>query len=135
MGFVVDSSILISAARGRFSLKQLGSDYADTPFVIASITVSELLHGVYRTADLRLQEKRRAFAELVIDLFPVIAFDQEIARTHAHLWARLASIGQMIGAHDLLIAATAITLGYGVLTTNEREFQRLTELTVVNPLR
>lgn len=40
----------------------------------------------------------------------------------------------MIGSHDLLIAATARSRSFGVMTLNEREFQRISELTVYNPL-
>lgn len=46
------------------------------------------------------------------------------------VWARLATSGQIIGVHDLLIAATALANGYDVLTDNVREFQRVSDLTV-----
>ena len=134
MGFVIDSNILISAARGRYSLTQLGNDYRESPLVIAAITASELLHGVHRTPDPALKEKRLLFVARILDLFPVVPFDLPIARTHAELWARVAAAGQLIGAHDLQIAATAVALGYGVLTANEREFRCIAELTVINPL-
>jgi len=43
--------------------------------------------------------------------------------------------GQVIGAHDLLVAATARMLDYGVITLNQDEFQRIPDLTILNPLR
>jgi tRNA(fMet)-specific endonuclease VapC len=67
-------------------------------------------------------------------LLPVVPFDLDAARVHAALWARLQEQGQVIGAHDLLIAATARMLDYGVITLNQDEFQRVPDLTVLNPL-
>ncbi|HLH21188.1 MAG TPA: PIN domain-containing protein [Chloroflexota bacterium] len=55
------------------------------------------------------------------------------ARVHARIWSDLATIGQPIGAHDLLIAATALAHGYAVLTNNLREFQRVAGLVVRQP--
>jgi tRNA(fMet)-specific endonuclease VapC len=63
----------------------------------------------------------------------VIAVDLEVARVHAELWATLQSRGEMIGAHDLLIAATARALNYGVVTLNVDEFQRVPGLNVYVP--
>ncbi len=55
--------------------------------------------------------KREAFVEKVIMEFTSYPFDLAAARIYAELWAGLAAKGQ-IGAHDLLIASTAISLGY-----------------------
>jgi predicted nucleic acid-binding protein len=53
-----------------------------------------------------------------------------MARRHAQLWADLAAVRLPIGVHDSLIAATALTHGYAVLTENPREFQRVPGLVV-----
>jgi predicted nucleic acid-binding protein len=39
--------------------------------------------------------------------------------------------GNLIGAHDLWIAATAVTLGMSVATANASDFERVPGLTVV----
>ena len=36
-----------------------------------------------------------------------------------------------MGAHDLMIAATAVWLGYNIATRNRRSFARLSDLTVL----
>ena len=56
---------------------------------------------------------------------PVIPFGLEEARTHARVWAALAAAGTMIGAHDLLVGATALVAGSAVATLNRGEFQRV----------
>ncbi len=135
MGFLIDSSVLIEAERGRFSLADLARQYSDEPFALAAITASELLHGVHRAKDAGQREKRARFVEYILDIFPILAFDLEIARVHAELWASMQSNGQVIGAHDLMIAATARAVGYGVVTINSTEFQRVPGLKVIAPFQ
>lgn len=47
------------------------------------------------------------------------------------LYATLASQGQMIGAHDLIIAATAMHQHFAILTTNPGEFRRVPGLKTI----
>jgi tRNA(fMet)-specific endonuclease VapC len=54
-----------------------------------------------------------------------------VTRAHARLWAGLASSGIDVGAHDRLVAATAITAGWRVGTANVKHFERVPELDVV----
>lgn len=52
------------------------------------------------------------------------------ARIYASLWACLAKRGLQIGAHDLIIGATAISLGFSVLTADFRDYRKIKGLTV-----
>lgn len=97
---------------------------------IAAITASELLHGVHRASP-EHRARREAFVEGVLAAFPPIAFDLLAARAHARLWADLASAGTDVGAHDRLVAATAIAAGWRVGTANIRHFERIPGLAVV----
>jgi predicted nucleic acid-binding protein len=72
------------------------------------ITVSELLQGVHRASGAQ--------------------------RMHADIWAQLAARGEVIGAHDLWIAATALAHGMGLATGNTREFNRVPGLRLIEPL-
>ena len=94
-----------------------------------AITASELLHGVHR-ASAEHRGRREAFVEAVLAAFPVIAFDLLVARVHARLWAGLASAGSDVGAHDRLVAATAIAAGWRVASANTRHFGRIPGLEV-----
>ena len=59
------------------------------------------------------------------------SFDLEIARLHARLAADLAAKGTPVGAHDLIIAATALSLDYRVATRDKRSFPKIPGLDVV----
>jgi tRNA(fMet)-specific endonuclease VapC len=104
--------------------EQLG---ADEEVGIAAITASELLHGVHRAAP-EYRARREAFVEAVLAAFPPLPFGLLAARAHARIRAELAAAGQDIGAHDRLVAATAITAGWRVGTTNLRHFDRIAGL-------
>ena len=97
---------------------------------IAAITASELLHGVHRATP-EHRARREAFVEAVLAAFPPIPFDLLAARAHARLWAELAAAGVDVGAHDRLVAATAITTGWRVGTANVRHFDRVPSLDVI----
>lgn len=130
MGVIFDSSEIIAVERNRELLSTIIAGREDELFGISAITVSELLHGVERadTVDRRL--KRQAFVEKVIELFPVYPFDTAAARIHTRIWAALAKKGQAVGAHDLIIAATAISLSFTVVTSNLRDFAKIEGLQV-----
>src|SRR5439155_23055934 len=118
MGTLLDTSVLIDLERGRATLP------AEEDVAIAAITASELLQGVLR-ADARHRPAREAFVEGVLAAIPTIPFSLTTARIHASLWAQLASRRATLGAHDLIVAATAISLGWSLATLNRREFERM----------
>jgi predicted nucleic acid-binding protein len=131
MGRVIDSSILIAAERGLLNLEDKLATDADEPIVIAAITASELLHGVHRAAKAAQRSRRQALVEHYLSWLSVIPFDLAIARIHADIWAKTAAKGTTIGAHDLLIGATALSLGFDIATRNVRDFSRIPGLNVI----
>jgi tRNA(fMet)-specific endonuclease VapC len=98
---------------------------------ISVITVSELLHGVQRAKGAQ-RTRRRAFVEHLLAELQAIPITETVARVHADVWARLAARGQVIGAHDLWIAATALAHGLGIATGNADEFERVPGLRVIS---
>ena len=96
---------------------------------IAAITASEMLHGLRRVGGARRVAAER-FVHRWLGALPVIPFDLEIARVHAILGVHLARAGTLIGPHDLMIAATAVHLGYRMATRDRRGFYRVDGLTV-----
>ena len=97
---------------------------------IAAITASELLHGVHRATP-AYRARREAFVEAVLAAFPPVPFGLLAARAHARIWAELAAAGQDVGAHDRLVAATAIAVGWRVGTANRRHFERVVGLDIL----
>ena len=125
MGVVLDTSVLIAAEKGRLDLSALFSVIGEEPVMIAAITASELLHGVERARTAEIQERRSRYVEWIINNLGVAAFGIPEARAHARLWAQLSVQGQSIGPYDLLVAATALSLGFSLATLNKKEFKRV----------
>ena len=133
MGQLVDTSVLIGLERRAAGLDILSDHVPNEPVGLSVITASELLAGVYRANTQHRRLRREAFVNSLLESMPVVPVDLGIARVHALLWSQLASEGRVIGAHDMLIAATAVTLGWSVLTDNVREFGRVPGLEVHRP--
>ena len=137
MAQIIDTSVLITLERqGRpLDLLMTAARTPDEPLALAAITVSELLAGVYRADSNERRRQREDFAEAIFATMAVLPFDTRVARTHARVWAELVDSGRTVGANDLLIAATALTHGYDVLTENPRDFERVPGLVVLQPNR
>ncbi len=133
MAQLIDTNIFIELERRRLGLDALVGHVPDVPLALASMTASELLMGVHRANTARRKASREAFVERILQILPVFPFDLSAARFHAEVGALLRSSGKMIGANDLVIAATALANGCSVLTANAREFERVPGLVIRQP--
>jgi tRNA(fMet)-specific endonuclease VapC len=130
MGLILDTGVVIRTERQKTKLdfarwKQYGEA------AISVITVSELLVGVHRADNETRRARRLSLVESIIAQVPVLDFTIAVSRVHAELFAELSRRGQMIGAHDLIVAATARSCEYAILTTNAAEFRRVPDLSVI----
>ena len=128
MAVLIDTSVLISAERQGHSLNEA---VAKRDRAISVITASELLHGVHRAPSGAARAQRAAFVEHLLAAIDPLPITTAVARAQAEIWAELERTGNPIGAHDLWIAATALSHGMNVATTNARDFKRVPGLTVV----
>jgi len=72
--------------------------------------------------------KLNALGEL-LDIRP---FDKQAAVSYGDVRSALEKKGETIGGNDLLIAAHALSLGWTLVTNNEREFSRVEGLKMEN---
>lgn len=135
MGLVIDTHVFIDAEDGRLDLNSLDSLSEHGDAYIAAITVSELLAGVHlaKTADIRIQ--RSAFVEGIIAKIPVLDFNEEVARCYGGLYAHFLKPRSKARAnvHDLQIAATCITHGFTLLTSNVPDYRKVPALSILEP--
>ncbi|MCB1086340.1 MAG: PIN domain-containing protein [Verrucomicrobiae bacterium] len=132
MGLVLDTSILIGAERGRFDLVAfLEKEAAAVPVFLTAMTASELLHGVHRAEGARRLRRENFVEDLLADMV-ILPFDLSAAREHARLWADLESRGNLVGPHDLIIAAICVSQGHKIATLNIGEFNRIPGLNLAD---
>lgn len=129
MAVLIDTDLLVDLERGVGSA-DVDQLIGEQDRAISAITVSELLHGVHRATGAR-RARRSAFVEHLLAGLRAIPITDPVARVHAEIWAQLAEGGNVIGAHDLWIAATAVAHGLAVATRNRADFQRVPGLRVI----
>lgn len=131
MAVLIDTDHLIEIERGSVRAETLEARIAGEVRSISVVTMSELLHGVFRASGAR-RASRLAFVERILTGVECLPIDGTVARLHAAIGANLARAGDAIGIHDLWIAATALAHGVGVATHNGRDFRRVPSLRVVS---
>lgn len=129
MAVLIDTDLLVDFERGVVN-PAVEEAIGDEDRAISVITVSELLHGVHRAGGAQ-RTQRSAFVEHLLAALRAVEITEPVARIHADIWAQLTARGELIGAHDLWIAATALAHGFGVATGNYAEFRRVPGLRVV----
>lgn len=125
---ILDTSILIAAERGSVNLA--GAAGGDADAALPAIAVAEYLAGVHLAATEQQRQNRQAFLERALDALPVEEYTQRVAVRHGELLALVRRSGTTRGAHDLIIAATALATGRTILTADDRaRFHELPQVT------
>jgi tRNA(fMet)-specific endonuclease VapC len=132
MAIILDADVIIGGERRDFDLAAWVASRPKDRFEVAAITVAELWHGVERATEPH-KSRRRRYLEAIVAALPVIPYTEQTAYQHARLWADLQSAGKMIGAYDLIVAATALERGSQVATFNKKRFSLIRGLQVIQP--
>ena len=135
MGLILDSSVIIAAERRGDRVEQflerVLNATGDQDAALSAVGLTELIHGLYRAKTPAIRLRREAFLnELLADL-TVYPYTKETAMVAGKLDGEQQSKGVVIPFGDLLIGATALLLGYSVLTINLRDFRRIPGLNVL----
>ena len=132
MAIILDADVIIRGEKGTFDLRGWLGSRPDDLFEVAAITVADLWHGVER-ASAAHKTRRQQYLQAVLAPLPVLHYTEQTAYEHARIWAELETAGKMIGAYDLIVAATALERGSEVATFNKRHFEVVGGLKVIEP--
>lgn len=135
MGLILDSSVVITAERRGYTVEQLIEQVVavagDQDAALSSVGLTELIHGIYRAQTPDRRMLRQSFiGELLRDL-TVYPYTKETAMLAGKIDGEQQAGGVTIPFADLLIGATALSLGFSVLTVNLRHFRLIPGLVVV----
>lgn len=127
--YLLDTNIVSDIVRnpqGRVTqhIRRVGDAQVCTSIIVAA----ELRYGATRKGSQRLT----AQLEAVLEAIEVLPFEAPADNTYGLLRAELERGGRLIGGNDLLIAAQGVSLGYTIVTDNEREFRRVGALRCEN---
>jgi tRNA(fMet)-specific endonuclease VapC len=94
---------------------------------LCSVVKAELLYGARKSR--RVNENLARVTELFAAL-ESLPFDDNAAEYYGMLRVQLEAAGTLIGANDMMIAATALAAGVTLVTRNQREFLRVAGLSI-----
>lgn len=97
--------------------------------VLCPVVLAELWYGVFRSRP-TWRSTNEAIVQQLQAKYSSAPFDDVAAVDAGLIRSDLAAIGQIIGPHDLLIAAIARTQSLTLVTHNTAEFSRVTNLTI-----
>jgi tRNA(fMet)-specific endonuclease VapC len=127
--FLLDTDIIIYSLKGNPIVTDNFRRHAKDPKALSVITYGELIYGASKSQQ---ASKNLAKAHRIRETFPVIDLTCAIMDTYGALKAELNRKGTSINDFDLLIASTAISLDYCIVSNNEKHFNKISDLKVVN---
>ncbi len=135
MGLILDSSVVIASERRGETVERLIERVVgvtgDQEAALSAIGLTELIHGLYRAQTPAVRLRRQSFLDELLRDLTVYPYTKETAMLAGKLDGEQQSKGVVIPFGDLLIGATALSLGFSVLTENLRHFQKIPGLSVI----
>ena len=130
MIFMLDTDICIYIIKRKPAsvLKRLES-LKPGQLAMSAITFAELMNGAKKSQHVEANLERLTALSELLDIRP---FDKQAAVFYGDVRSSLEKRGEAIGGNDLLIAAHALSLGWTLVTKNEREFSRVEGLKIEN---
>lgn len=134
-GVFLDTSVPIKAQRSAMNetamLSAIRELVGRNDLASSTIVLTELLVGVSRGKSIELIKRRRLFVEDFMRDIPIHPYLLETAELAGKIGSEQSALGFTIPAVDLMIAATALSLNFSILTTNLRHFNLIPGLQVI----
>jgi len=103
----------------------------DQEAALSAVGLTELIHGLYRGNTPAIRLRRESFLDELLADLTVYPYTKQTALLAGKLDGEQQSRGVVIPFADLLIGATALSIGFSVLTANARHFRQVPGLSVV----
>lgn len=127
--YMLDTNIAIYVIKRRPAEALLKFNAHASQLCVSAITLSELLHGVEKSAQ---PERNLLQVEDFISRLEVLPYGLKAAAHFGEIRADLERAGTPIGVNDLHIAGHARSEGLVLVTNNLREFARVKGLRLEN---
>jgi len=128
MGLILDTNFIIVAER---EARRGSTTTIDRFFAIRSQETFHITFTVAGELACGQSASPKRDWERLCRPYPILPWSRDISWQYGEVYRALAAKGQLIGANDLWIAATALVHGMGVVSNNVDEFSRVPGLTVV----
>ena len=133
MGLILDTNVLLAFGRRGPDLAKTLRGYADMEVAMAAISAGELVSGTVSGRE-SARPARRAFVDELLGYLPVLPFGLPEAREYGRLSAAVSGRVTPLTPHHMLVAATALSVGWALLTLTPADYGMVDGL-VLAPLR
>ena len=127
--FLIDTDIIIYSLKNHPAVVENFRKHDRDPKAISVITYGELAYGAMKSSK---KTENLAKVRQIAEIFPVIEVTQAIMDTFGMLKSDLEKKGRPLDDFDLIIAATALSLNYTIVTNNQKHFEKIPGLTMAN---
>jgi predicted nucleic acid-binding protein len=135
VGLILDSSVVIAAERQGETpvrlIERIIQANGDQEAALSAVGLTELIHGIYRAQTSTQRLRRQAFLDELLADLTVYPYTKQTAMPAGKLDGEQQAQGVTIPFPDLLIGATALSIGFAVLTANPRHFRLIPGLSVM----
>ena len=130
MKYLLDTCCISDFVKGDKNTAQHLKHTTPSDIAISSITVMELEYGLLY--DPQRTKKLKPIIQAIISSVTVLPYTESDAKISALIRAKMQKSGTPIGSYDILIAGTAVNHKLTLVTSNEKEFRQVSELTLEN---
>ena len=128
MNYFLDTNIIIYAVKNTYP--NLVKKFEETPsynIVVPAIVKAELEYGASKSANYK---KTIDLYSKFINIYNIIPFTDNETVFYGNIRTELERKGMLIGANDMLIAATVLSQNGILVTHNVEEFSRISNLKI-----
>lgn len=128
MNYLLDTCVISDFFKKRPSVVKRFEAVSPEKLNISTITVMEIEYGLKLNSE--RETKIRPLWKALLDHIHVIHYSPKCAAASALVRASLKSSGQSIGPYDVLIAGTSLAHNLIMITSNMKEFTRISDLII-----
>lgn len=127
-GYLLDSSVVIDYTKGKKNVVEVVDNLKDevsTSYVV----LAELYEGIYRSQN----EVEGDILGFVGSLDKIYGLDKKTVKIFGKIRTKLKKEGKIIEDMDIFIASTCLANNLILVTLNEKHFNRVENLEILNP--
>ena len=132
MRYLLDTCVVSDFAQNIISTRERIRNVLPTEIAISSITVAEIRYGISKASGTRKSVTIKEITDELFRQIEIIGLNKKEAKLAGDIRSDLELKGNIIGMYDILIAATAKAHDLIIVTSNEKEFKRVSGLKLEN---
>ncbi|MBY0581050.1 MAG: PIN domain-containing protein [Rickettsiales bacterium] len=125
MRYLLDTCVITDFVKNNQKTVEKIKQLSPRDLCISVITTSEIEYGIQKINETKKGDHIIKVTNALVGIIEEVSVDHNIAIEAGMIRARLVSEGIIVGAHDILIAATAKVNKLVMITNNIKDFIRI----------